>query len=172
MNICYEYLECVGYDNLFYAELLVNKALRKELLLSHQRSSISSVFDYAPDLTKTYVGAAVDDEDVLRLPIIRPLELCFGKKAPAAFDNSPQTRYKKCQQSAMVAYQRGSVAPRPCDSCQRGCGPFKQCIVIPNWTKGACANCRHRDKAARCTFRIELLKISETPNDESEKSSS
>jgi hypothetical protein len=69
MNICYEYLECVGYDNLFYADLLVNEGLRKELVLGQhqQRSTKPSARHLAPELSDQD-RTAVSDREMLKLP--------------------------------------------------------------------------------------------------------
>jgi hypothetical protein len=158
MNLCYEYLECIGYDALFYAELVASEALRKELVPNHCTSTIISNGQLAADMSTARPIGAVDDTDVLKLPIVRQLDLRPGRKAPAVVDDTltPTQRYEKSKQSAMVAYRRGSIAPIQCDSCQRGLGPYKQCIIIPNWMKGSCANCRHSDKASLCSFRSKF----------------
>jgi hypothetical protein len=136
MNLCYEYLECVGYDNLFYAELLVNKALTKELL-DHQTSIISSACDVVPDQYNQIIAGNVNDQDVLKLPVIRQLELRSGKKATTVFDESSPhlSHYKKSQSSVNETYQRGSVASVPCSYFQHGCGPFQKCVVIQTGIK-------------------------------------
>ncbi|EPE34150.1 hypothetical protein GLAREA_07163 [Glarea lozoyensis ATCC 20868] len=155
MNLCYDYLECVGYDNLFYAELVVNEALRKELLITQHPSALSPTSYQTPGQVTGKITGVFDDVDVLKLAVIRQLELRPGKKAPTLWDESktPTTRHEKCKKNSAAAYRRGSVASVPCESCQRGSGPFQKCIIIDNWSVGACANCKFHDRAYLCSFR-------------------
>jgi hypothetical protein len=163
MNLCYEYLECVGYDNLFYAELVINEGLRKELLIKQYPTALSSSSYRIPDHGTNKITEAFDDLDVLKLPVIRQLQLRPGKKPPTLWDENktPTTRYEKCKQNSAAAYRRGSIVSVPCESCQRGSGsgPFQKCIIIPDWSLGSCANCKFYDKAYLCSFRNKSCEL-------------
>lgn len=53
---------------------------------------------------------------------------------------------------ALLAYITGTAAPRPCKSCSKGYGPWKECIIFEGQLYGSCANCWFNASGARCTF--------------------
>lgn len=61
----------------------------------------------------------------------------------------------------------GSYPENPCDRCQRGKGPFEECIVVggtperegtqlKTWLGGGCANCFFHNDTEHCCFRSEI----------------
>ncbi|KAL2134194.1 hypothetical protein VTI74DRAFT_815 [Chaetomium olivicolor] len=47
----------------------------------------------------------------------------------------------------------GNEAEELCQSCEKGNGPFKGCILSPtSCGNGACANCHYNSESTRCTF--------------------
>ncbi len=39
-----------------------------------------------------------------------------------------------------------------CESCQKGNGPFKVCVVVPGFFEGCCASCRYKEHQNRSSF--------------------
>ncbi|KAF6227494.1 hypothetical protein HO173_012234 [Letharia columbiana] len=54
---------------------------------------------------------------------------------------------------AMTAHIRGYLAATPCESCQRGGGPFLDCVLIDTSDlNSACTCCYWGGQGSRCTF--------------------
>jgi hypothetical protein len=58
---------------------------------------------------------------------------------------------------ALLIASRGRVAVHPCGSCQNSWRrpPFPQCIVLPGYWGGCCANCKWPDHAEWCSLHEE-----------------
>lgn len=61
---------------------------------------------------------------------------------------------RKPNQDAALGFTRGEKAEPACTSCKTGCGPFTECIVVPNMYKGSCTNCHYGSEGVRCSFRF------------------
>jgi hypothetical protein len=47
----------------------------------------------------------------------------------------------------------GAVQTAPCKSCNKGQGPWKDCVVVPGFLNGSCANCHFGGEGTRCSLR-------------------
>lgn len=58
--------------------------------------------------------------------------------------------------NAILIQSRGVAGEQPCDACRRartGPRPFPECRRVAGHFGGACANCKWRDHASRCSVR-------------------
>lgn len=88
-------------------------------------------------------------QDLLPLPRARNIEL--NPLAPKFFESRAQDI------SAIIIQMTGRKAPRPCQRCQEGKGPFRGCIVISpkaplhvRRSVTSCANCFYKGNQKNC----------------------
>jgi hypothetical protein len=65
---------------------------------------------------------------------------------------------------AVFAQTSGEEQQRPCECCVNELGPFVECIVAPEFSGGACANCAVSTTAKRCNFHRECKSSSTRSN--------
>ncbi|KAF4510280.1 hypothetical protein G6O67_002180 [Ophiocordyceps sinensis] len=85
--------------------------------------------------------------------------LCKRLAAEAALREPVQRRAhqkintaRRSNVEAVLAYVTGQVAARPCKNCQRGHGPWTQCVIYDGQMCGSCSNCWFNASGSRCTF--------------------
>ena len=54
---------------------------------------------------------------------------------------------------AALAYTRERMVRSPCDSCDRGSGPFRRCIRVAGLLKGSCTTCHYSTGGKGCSLR-------------------
>ncbi|DAA73952.1 TPA_exp: Uncharacterized protein A8136_3938 [Trichophyton benhamiae CBS 112371] len=58
---------------------------------------------------------------------------------------------------SIIMQLRGHPASAACEHCNKGAGPFIECIVMKDTFSGSCANCHFNDLGTRCSLRTESL---------------
>ncbi|KAM0436068.1 hypothetical protein ACHAPT_002960, partial [Fusarium lateritium] len=53
---------------------------------------------------------------------------------------------------AFLGYISGTLVARPCKSCHKGHGPWKECVMLDGQLCGSCTNCWFNASGSRCTF--------------------
>ena len=46
----------------------------------------------------------------------------------------------------------GIMQKKQCDHCKKGLGPFRGCVVLTGFARGACANCRYSSIQLTCNY--------------------
>lgn len=59
---------------------------------------------------------------------------------------------RRQNREAGLAQTRGNITSEACDHCERGAGPFNQCVTVPDLLNGGCSNCHYMDRAYRCSL--------------------
>jgi Protein of unknown function (DUF3716) len=93
----------------------------------------------------------------------------FDKKvsgAFAAFSRRPAARRpilrdenrqlllsQQSNREAYLAQCVGVVSPTPCGHCAKDDGPWDQCVSVPGFLVGSCANCHYGGEGTRCSLR-------------------
>jgi Protein of unknown function (DUF3716) len=81
------------------------------------------------------------------------VEFVFGRILPRQIGS-----HRPSYVNAILIQSRGRTGRHSCDSCvsaDPGPYPFPSCRRVPGHFGGACANCKWRDHASRCTVRDE-----------------
>jgi hypothetical protein len=81
------------------------------------------------------------------------VEFVFGRILPRQIRS-----HRPSYVNAILIQSRGKTGRHSCDSCvsaDPGPYPFPSCRKVPGHFGGACANCKWRDHASRCTVRDE-----------------
>jgi hypothetical protein len=60
---------------------------------------------------------------------------------------------------AVAAQVAGEVNEFPCRHCDRGNGPFTECVSVYGFLNGSCANCHYNSSGRRCSLRGLLTSI-------------
>ena len=54
---------------------------------------------------------------------------------------------------AYLAFRVGTIRRPMCEHCEKGYGPFTECVVVAGQIGGSCSNCHYNSEGNRCSFR-------------------
>lgn len=70
---------------------------------------------------------------------------------------------RRSNAEAFLAYVSGTRTVRACRNCQKGHGPWKECVIIEGQLYGSCTNCWYNASGVRCTFHSKLPFLRQPP---------
>lgn len=85
-----------------------------------------------------------------RLAALPPL------RAPALRAGRTTNPARPSNLEAEIGQMVGQVQPLGCTHCVGGSGTWTQCVVVPGFFGGSCANCHYGSEGSRCSFRKYL----------------